>query len=709
MLLVSAALVLTALVNVAMVLIVTKMSTAYKRAVTPFVYSAFMVILWTIGTALIITHPSGFLYYLGIYLFLIAPLWVMLYLFVFMSRFPNENGARRGEFRFVLAITVAATLYSLILNDSIIWLQSGNEGSEIVVSRMLYGLYALVFVIYSLLISIVLTRKLKLNPTGIKRAQIGFIYAGASISSALAFFTNLLLPILGTTEYIWLGPVFTLLYAMGYGFAIKRYRLFDMRLFASRAVAYVGALGALLGIYSLAASWLKSMLHSSLNIPFDSDIYYAFIMLLGIVLYPSVKLFFDEITRKIFFHQDYDVQDVMDRLGDLLLRARSRRDIQRNFGKLFSDFLFVSKVSVIYRQDETQAKRVLEKIEITRADPVVELSEISLDDESDHWMRKNGIAVIAPIETHSHKIGWLLFSDKRNGDPYTIKDKRVISIAADEIAIGLENALQYEQIDAFNDVLKQNIKEATSKLRFTNKKLRDLDATKDEFISMASHQLRTPLTSVKGYLSMVLEGDAGEINAQQRKLLEEAFTSSQRMVYLIGDFLNVSRIQTGKFELERSDVSLPSIISEEISQLKATAKSRGIELAYHAPVDFPVMHIDENKIRQVMMNFIDNAIYYSPEDTKINISLAKYDNRIEFKVVDQGIGVPKDAQHHLFTKFFRADNAKQQRPDGTGIGLFMAKKVIVEHNGAIMFESTENKGSMFGFRLPLEQSKTPLQ
>ena len=124
-------------------------------------------------------------------------------------------------------------------------------------------------------------------------------------------------------------------------------------------------------------------------------------------------------------------------------------------------------------------------------------------------------------------------------------------------------------------------------------------------------------------------------------------------------------------------------------------------MAFVAPADFPLMEVDENKIRQVMMNFIDNAIYYSPENTTITISLAKYDNRIEFKVTDQGIGVSKEARHHLFTKFYRADNAKQQRPDGTGIGLFMAKKVIVEHGGAILFETTEGKGSMFGFRLPL--------
>jgi signal transduction histidine kinase len=193
----------------------------------------------------------------------------------------------------------------------------------------------------------------------------------------------------------------------------------------------------------------------------------------------------------------------------------------------------------------------------------------------------------------------------------------------------------------------------------------------------------------------------GEITPQQKKVLEEAFASSQRMVYLIGDFLNVSRIQTGKFMLERSPVQMASIITDEIDQLRATAAARSIKITYDPPSDFPSLDLDENKIRQVMMNFIDNAIYYSPPDTTITVSVMKHQSDVVFKVEDQGIGVPKSEQHQLFTKFYRASNARKQRPDGTGIGLFMAKKVIVAHGGSIIFETTDGKGSTFGFKLPL--------
>lgn len=259
-----------------------------------------------------------------------------------------------------------------------------------------------------------------------------------------------------------------------------------------------------------------------------------------------------------------------------------------------------------------------------------------------------------------------------------------------------------------DDELQKQIDAATAELRKANIELQRLDDGKDEFVSMASHQLRTPLTSIKGYLSMVLEGDAGELNREQRKLLEEAFTSSERMVRLIGDFLNVSRLQNGKFTIDRSaQVNLADLVEQEIDNVDEIAKSRGIGIAYHKPAGFPVLYLDEDKMRQVVMNYLDNAVYYSPESKTITVRLYKNEGTVVLEVIDRGMGVPKAEQKRLFTKFFRAKNAQKQRPDGTGIGLYLAKMVITGHGGRIIFESTEGKGSMFGFRLPIKKLANP--
>jgi signal transduction histidine kinase len=175
------------------------------------------------------------------------------------------------------------------------------------------------------------------------------------------------------------------------------------------------------------------------------------------------------------------------------------------------------------------------------------------------------------------------------------------------------------------------------------------------------------------------------------------------MVYLISDLLNVSRLRTGKFIIEPVRSNLANVIKGEIEQLTETAKGRNLELTYNKPEHFPTYMLDETKLRQVIMNFIDNAIYYTPSGGKISVNLVEKPQTIEFTVVDNGMGVPKQDQPHLFTKFFRAHNAKRARPDGTGLGLFMAKKVIIAQGGAIIFRSQEGKGSTFGFTFAKEK------
>lgn len=283
-------------------------------------------------------------------------------------------------------------------------------------------------------------------------------------------------------------------------------------------------------------------------------------------------------------------------------------------------------------------------------------------------------------------VGLMAVGFTQHKEALSEKDMLLLNRVSEVVGIALDSKLLFEENQ---QVLRQ--------LQKTNETLKALDETKDEFISMASHQLRTPLTSVKGYLSMVLEGDAGEVTEMQHKLLDQAFISSQRMVYLIADLLNVSRLRTGKFVIESNPTSLSEVIEGEVKQLQNTAKSRGLTVKYDKPRLFPTLIMDETKIRQVIMNFMDNAIYYTPSGGHVNVELKETDKAIEFTVQDDGIGVPASERHHLFTKFYRAANAKKARPDGTGLGLFMSKKVILAQGGTLIFHSEEGMGSTFGF------------
>lgn len=301
----------------------------------------------------------------------------------------------------------------------------------------------------------------------------------------------------------------------------------------------------------------------------------------------------------------------------------------------------------------------------------------------------SGSICIIKLQARQGLLGLMVIGSKSSVEDFSHNETGFLERLSEAVGVALDNRLLFEENQS---VLQW--------LQMSNLKLRELGQAKDEFISMASHQLRTPLTTVKGYLSMVLEGDVGPVTANEREMLRRAFAGTQRMVFLIADLLNVSRLQSGKFVIQNRVTNLADLIESEIDQIKEIAKSHNLTLIYDKPLNFPILMLDDEKIRQVVMNFLDNSLFYTSKGGHILAKLEATPGSINFTVADNGVGVPADVQHHLFTKFYRADNAKKIRPDGTGLGLYIAKKVVAAQGGAIIFKSTLGKGSVFGFSMP---------
>jgi signal transduction histidine kinase len=299
---------------------------------------------------------------------------------------------------------------------------------------------------------------------------------------------------------------------------------------------------------------------------------------------------------------------------------------------------------------------------------------------------------VAKLVARQQLLGVMLVGTEGPSGDFQAPDRDLLERLSEAVGIALDSKMLFEENQ-----------EVLDKLRKANSRLKELDQTKDEFISMASHQLRTPLTTIKGYLSMVLEGDVGPVTKDERKMIQQAFDSSERMVFLIADLLNISRLQSGKFVIENKPTDLVKMVDAQVNQLKDTAANHHLALTFEKPDKFPPVSLDETKIQQVVMNFMDNAIFYTPAGGSITVALEATAKEITYTVTDTGLGVPKADQHHLFSKFYRAGNARKMRPDGTGLGLFMAKKVVAAQGGAIIFRSTEGKGSTFGFSLPLSK------
>jgi len=230
------------------------------------------------------------------------------------------------------------------------------------------------------------------------------------------------------------------------------------------------------------------------------------------------------------------------------------------------------------------------------------------------------------------------------------------------------------------------------------------DKMKSEFISVASHQLRTPLSAINVYTHMLHDGMVGDLNTEQAVFIKSILGSVGRMNHLINTLLNITRIEAGGVNVKLSHVKLQDLAAEIIEEQSPEATKKGLKISQRLRNDTPIMATDALLVREVMANLLSNAIKYTPSGGKITVSLRSDESNIILCVKDTGYGIPLSAQAHIFTKFFRADNILSEDVSGTGLGLYLTKTIAESLNGELWFESVENVGSAFYFSLPKQGS-----
>jgi len=643
-------------------------------------------------------------------------------LFIIFSYIFTDRKIRPLYFRILggLYLFVSFLLSFLIFFTTTIvrgvYLKNGIYGNE--VGMMMPGL-ALFFII-SLLVGVSILTDGFRKSKGVKAQQIKLMVLGLSAFSLMALIFNLLIPYLtGNLETINYTPLPSIFFIGFTAYAIVKHRMMDIRMVVARSVAYAILLLILGGFYAAAIFAAQALIFPSASY---SAGYVALQIVLALVMafsFQPLRRWLTRVTDKIFFKNAYDPEALLDNVSHTVGSTIVLIEMMYKTLQLLSKEMKVTRgvlvvltdAGAIYNSQSINYKNALhldagDMVKLAK-DGILIYDELG---ESSHYkrlLRKYDVSASVPIKTNTDTVGVLLLGEKASGDMYSQTDHKIFEIIAPELAVAITNAKSFEKIEKFNVTLRQEIKKATHELEKKNEQLRELDKAKDEFISMASHQLRTPLTAIKGYLSMLLEGDAGEIKVSQYDFVNEAYQGANRMVGLINDLLNVSRMETGRFFLEPTEVDMEKVVEEEVKQLLNHAKEKKLKLTLKIKGKTPHVMVDETKIRQVMMNFIDNAVYYTTEGS-VTVTLEHDKENVIFKVTDTGIGVPKEAQKNLFTKFYRADNARHVRPDGTGLGIYLAKRVMDDHHGELIFHSTEGKGSVFGFKLPIK-SKVKMQ
>lgn len=674
-----------------------------------FFYLSLSMGLWAFMTYLSI-HPVGLAQITWVRLVLASAALQDYFVLSSFAIFPN------GSFRSVRFAKPAFyyLLFVMFLTQTPLVFKGLDSHSQPIVRPGIVFFMVLIFGFLGTAVYLLLKRFRR--SSGVMKSQLRVVIAGVATCFAAIVFTNfVLVSIFNNTSLISYAPLLTLILTGSMAYAILKHRLFDIRLAVARSVAYIMTFALVIIVYTGLAFFVDQLFassHGSLAAP--QRIFYVVLAVVTAVAFQPIKRFFDKTTNRIFFKDAYEPQTLLDNLSSILVGnirldsvlVESSRTIAASMRLAGCGFLVfhpdktVEQIGTAYFTSRNLSDDMVAQVKHSR-EPLIITDDLppSRQGLKDYLISIDCSALVR-LSTHNARVGYLVVGNKKSGEMLSGLDAKVLGIMADELALAIENALRFEEIRRFNVTLQEKVDEATQQLRHANKRLKELDATKDEFISMASHQLRTPLTTIKGYLSMVLEGDVGPVTKNEREMIQHAFDGAERMVFLIADLLNVSRLQSGKFVIDNKPTDLAKMVEGEITQLQETAKNHRLSLTFHKPDKFPILSIDDTKIRQVIMNFIDNAIYYTPAGGSIEVALVATDREIRFTVTDTGLGVPKEAQHHLFGKFYRAGNARKMRPDGTGLGLFMAKKVITAQGGAIIFTSVEGKGSTFGFSFP---------
>ncbi len=568
---------------------------------------------------------------------------------------------------------------------------------------------------------------------GLTRTQMQFLLLGVAVMFALIIALNFIsVVVFGTSAFNKFGPLFTLPLTVLAAYAIVRHRFLDIRAVIMRALGFSVLAGGFFIAYGVLVYVLTAYLGKFSLSPLQHALVAITALALAIPSYHYFRRGLQKLTDRFLFQNRVDYRQALVDIGEALARTIEIKEVTATILNALKEIVRCRKAAILLHTGSDggifvpSAHFGMEHFNVTiprdnelikhlqhTTGPVVSdelailkeretsrlhIKEIETIEHNLDWL---DASVVVPLFVNQQLTGVLLLGEKLSGQPYLQEDIEFLAALAPQAATALENARLYEEARQFSKKLQEEVERATHDLAIANKQLKDLDRAKSEFLSIASHQLYTPLTALRGYLSMIQEGDFGNIPVQQQPIISILEQSSARLITLIRNLLDISRIESGRLELNLETVDLGKLAADLVRELLPNAQDKNLALALRQPEGrIPSVIADRERLRQVVLNFIDNALKYT-DTGRIDVTVQQDGDDVVCSVTDTGRGMTAKEIQQIFTKFTRVGEDARTRPEGTGLGLYFAKQIAREHHGDATADSPgHGKGATFSLRLP---------
>jgi len=670
---------------------------------------------WTAGNFLALSVGTELerLFWVRSVMAITAPFGPLLFLLAYNYPRPDLQIKRYYVYLIIFCILVTIIFaYSPWMFESV---KNIADGDFILYPGLAIIVYASVLLLFMTFGFIKLIRKYK-NSSGTLKKQLGLFLWGTIISFSLMIATNFLAVILfQSVKLTFLGPPSTLIMITFMAYAIVKHGFLDIRFVLARSVSYSMLTISVVIFYTLT---LFAIGHWVFPTTLNASQQYVSIVLTLIIAFTlqPLRQFWEKITDRFFFSQTYDPEQLITELSRAMSSSLDLKQISSEiFNRLINELHLDSSTLLLLKNGSEE--RMLGSLKNTQLlsdihqsyDNIFKTRKkyILFDDIPESHFKKTlrnfNIGCVLPLSVKGDATGALFIGNKKTGDIYSNQDILVLTILAPQIAIAIQNARQYEEIQQFSEELKLKVEEATQRLRQTNAKLKDIDKRKDEFISVAAHDLRAPLTAVKGYLSMIMDGDAGKLPKKAEEFIQGALEGAEREIRLVNNMLNVSRIEENRLVFEMANINLAEVVREGFSEFKLVAKEKGIKYELNIANDIDdLVNVDRDRIHEVIANLISNSIKYTDLGSIVLKLTNPRKGYILFTIQDSGRGLTDEEKDKLFTKFYRAQSSAGVTL-GTGLGLYITKLLIEKFDGTIKVESELGKGSVFSFELPVKK------